>query len=72
MKLPRKLKKKFYKIRVRRTKLYLQKDFNWIFKRRMVIVHNYVLANIPLKLTNNDLIFIKNGLLNNPKFKQDV
>jgi len=72
MKLPRKLKKKFYKIRLHRYKLYLQQDFNWIFKRRMVIVYNYVLANIPIKLSNNDLIFIKNGLLSSPKFKKDV
>jgi len=66
MKLPRKLKKLF-------NKLYIgektQQNFNWVFHKRMVIIHNYVLGEIPIKLTKQDETFIRNGLLVNPKFK---
>lgn len=68
MKLPRKLKKRFYKIHLYRDQ-NIQMNFNWVFHKCMVIVHNYSLAGITLQLTKEDQNFIDNGLLNNPKFK---
>ena len=68
-KLPRKLKKQYYKDSVIAQIGYgSQQDFNWIYKKRMVIVHNYTKAGIFLKETKESQQWLKTGLLTNPKF----
>jgi len=68
LKLPRKLKK-YLKTNHVILDQNAQMNINWFLNKRMVIVHNYVLAKIDLNLTKEDKNFIKNGLLVNPKFK---
>lgn len=66
MKIPRKKKKVLKRNCVIDT--FMVMKFNWHFNKRMVIVNNYINAGIAINLTNEDKNYIKNGLLNNPRF----
>lgn len=68
VKLPRKVKKVLKKNHVT-LDCNAQMNINWFFNKRMVIVHNYTISGIPLKLNNEDKNFIKQGLLENKKYK---
>jgi hypothetical protein len=69
IRLPRKQKKKFKKVSIKSFRDNLQSQYNWIFRNRMVIVHNYIIGGIPINLTAQDEQFIKTGLLTNKSFK---
>lgn len=65
--LPRKQKKLFKKKEIifkRRMSIFKVKDYyNWIFHKQMVIVRNYLMADIPLIITKEYQTWINNGLL---------
>lgn len=67
--LPRKRKKLFKSLSLTGWTSNRQASYNWCFNKRMVIVHNYIKAGIIISWTKEDLNFMCQGLITNPKFK---